>query len=88
MNIKPHKQATTTPKIRAEIQQAPASISDLALARKYGVSDSTIRRWRYRTDVYDRSHTRHNLLATLSPHQEEVLIVAREFLRLSLDDLL
>lgn len=68
MNIKLHKQATTTPKIRAEIQQAPASISDLALARKYGVSDSTIRRWRYRTDVYDRSHTRHNLLATLSPH--------------------
>lgn len=28
------------------------------------------------------------MLATLSPHQEEVLIVAREFLRLSLDDLL
>ncbi len=88
MNIKLHKQATTTPKIRAEIQQAPADISDLALARKYGVSDSTIRRWRYRTDVYDRSHTRHNLLATLSPHQEDVLIAAREFLRLSLDDLL
>ena len=88
MNIKLHKQATTTPKIRAEIQQAPAEISDLALARKYGVSDSTIRRWRYRTDVHDRSHTRHNLLATLTPYQEEVLIAAREFLRLSLDDLL
>ena len=85
MNIKLHKQATTTPKIRAEIQQAPAEISDLALARKYGVSDSTIRRWRYRTDVHDRSHTRHNLLATLTPYQEEVLIAAREFLRLSLD---
>lgn len=81
-------QATTTPKIRAEIQQASASLSDLALARKYGVSDSTIRRWRFRTDVYDRSHTRHNLLATLTPYQEEVLIAAREFLRLSLDDLL
>ncbi len=81
MNIKLHKQATTTPKIRTEI-------SDLALARKYDVSDSTIRRWRYRTDVHDRSHTRHNLLATLTPYQEEVLIAAREFLRLSLDDLL
>ncbi|QJQ95216.1 MULTISPECIES: IS481 family transposase [Halomonadaceae] len=88
MDIKLHKQATTTPKIRAEIQAAPASISDSELARQYGVSDSTIRRWRYRDDVLDRPHTRHNLLATLTSEQEEVLIAAREFLRLGLDDLL
>lgn len=88
MDIKLHKQATTTPKIRAEIQAAPASVSDSELARQYGVGDSTIRRWRYRDDVHDRSHTRHNLLATLTTEQEEVLIAARAFLRLGLDDLL
>lgn len=88
MDIKLHKQATTTPKIRADIQAAPASISDSELARQYGVSDATIRRWRYRDDVHDRSHTRHNLLATLTTEQEAVLIAAREFLRLGLDDLL
>lgn len=88
MDIKLHKQATTTPKIRAEIQAAPSRISDSELARQYGVSDSTIRRWRYRDDVQDRSHTRHNLLATLTTDQEAVLIAAREFLRLGLDDLL
>ncbi|CAO1669337.1 Homeodomain-like domain-containing protein [Salinicola sp. NYA28a] len=88
MDIKLHKQATTTPKIRAEIQAAPASISDSELARQYGVGDSTIRRWRYRDDVHDRSHTRHNLLATLTTEQEEVLVAARAFLRFGLDDLL
>ena len=88
MDIKLHKQATTTPKIRAEIQAAPSGITDSELARQYGVATATIRRWRYRDDVHDRSHTRHNLLATLTPEQEEVLIAAREFLRLGLDDLL
>ena len=66
MDIKLHKQATTTPKIRAEIQAAPSSITDSKLARQYGVATTTIRRWRYRDDVHDRSHTRHNLLATLT----------------------
>ncbi len=88
MDIKLHKQATTTPKIRAETQAAPSSISDSELARQYGVAVATIRRWRYRDDVQDRPHTLHNLLATLTSEQEEVLIAAREFLRLGLDDLL
>lgn len=88
MDIKLHKQTTTTPKIRAVIQAAPSSITDSELARQFGVTTATIRRWRYRDDVYDRSHTRHNLLATLTPEQEGVLIAAREFLRLGLDDLL
>ena len=57
MDIKLHKQATTTPKTRAEIQSAPASISDSELARRYGVTDVTVRRWRDRDAVYDRSHT-------------------------------
>lgn len=59
MSIKLHKQAITTPKTRAEIQQALTSISDLALALKYGVSGSIIRRWRYRTDINDRSNSRY-----------------------------
>lgn len=88
MDIKLYKQATTTPRIRAEIQAAPSSATNSELARQYNVSMATIRRWRYRNDVYNRPHTRHNLLATLHPGQEEVLIAAREFLRLGLDDLL
>ncbi|GAA3893243.1 IS481 family transposase [Halomonas cibimaris] len=88
MDIKLHKTATTTPRIRHEIQQAPAAVSDSELARRYNVSGPTIARWRYRTTQYDRSHTRHNLLTTLSPAQEEIVVALREYLRLSLDDLL
>lgn len=88
MDIKLHKQATITPKIRAEIQAAPSSIMDSKLARQYGVANATIRRWRYLDDVHDRPHTRHILLATLTPEQQEMLVAAREFLRLGLDDLL
>jgi DNA-binding transcriptional regulator YiaG len=88
MDIKLHKTATTTPRIRQEIQQAPASVSDSELARRYHVSGPTIARWRHRTTQYDRSHTRHNLLTTLSPIQEEIVVALREYLRLSVDDLL
>lgn len=45
MNIKLHKQATTTPRTRAEIQAAPPCITDSELARQFSVSPSTIRRW-------------------------------------------
>jgi len=88
MDIKLHKQAATTPKVRAEFQATPSSITDSELTRHYGVATATIRRWRARDQVHDRSHTRLNLLATLTREQEEVLIAAREFLRLGLDDLL
>lgn len=88
MDIKLHKTATTTPRIRHEIQQAPAAVSDSELARRYNVSGPTIARWRYRTTQYDRTHTRHNLLTTLSPAQEEIVVAQREYLRLNLDDLL
>ncbi len=37
-----HVNARTTPKIRAEIQLAPPSVSDAALARRYGVTKATI----------------------------------------------
>lgn len=42
MDIKLHKQATTTPKIRADIQAAPAGLTNKDLARQFGVSVSTI----------------------------------------------
>lgn len=45
MDIKLHKTATTTPRIRREIQLAPASVSDSELALRYRVSCPTIARW-------------------------------------------
>ena len=86
MMIRLHKNATTTPAIRAYIQASPLSVA--ALADELGVSEDTIRRWKGRDSVEDRSHTAHRLQTTLTPAQELVVVELRKTLRLPLDDLL
>src|SRR5215217_9529950 len=82
MIIRLHKNATTTPAIRAEIQAAPASVSSNSLALKYGRNVGTINRWRGRTTVEDASHRPHQIKATLSPEMEEVVVELRRTLLL------
>jgi transposase InsO family protein len=86
MLIALHKNATTTPAIRAEIQSATGS--DYALARQFNVCRDTIRKWRKRDTVQDASHTAHRLQTTLNAAQEELVIYLRTQLLLPLDDLL
>ncbi len=88
MVIRLHANATTSPKIRREIQSAPPEVSDRELARRYGVTVDTIRRWRKRDSVEDRSHTPHRLQTRLTPEQEIVVVEIRRTLLLPLDDLL
>lgn len=86
MLISLHKQATTTPRIRAAIQASsePAWL----VAERYGISEQTVWKWRSRADVHDRSHTPHRLQTTLTPPQEAVAVALRKALLLPLDDLL
>ena len=86
MLISLHKQATTTPKVRAAIRASdePAWV----LAERHGVSEQTVWKWRRRDDVQDRSHTPHRLQTTLTPAQEAVVVELRKMLLLPLDDLL
>lgn len=86
MLIALHKNATTTPAIRAALQQA--SGSDYELAAQYGISRDTVRKWRKRDTVLDGSHTAHRLQTTLNAAQEELVVYLRTQLRLPLDDLL
>mgnify|MGYP001765299097 CR=1 FL=1 len=86
MNIRLHKNATTTPARRAYIQSSTLSVA--ALAQELAVSEDTIRRWKRRSTVEDRSHTAHRLNTTLSPEQEAIVLALRKTLRLPLDDLL
>lgn len=86
MNIRLHANAATTPRIRREIQQSTET--DVALAARYNVMIDTIRRWRKRADVHDRSHTPHRLQTTLTPAQEAIAVELRRLLLLPLDDLL
>jgi transposase InsO family protein len=86
MLIALHKNATTTPAKRAEIQKATGS--DYELARQFNVCRDTIRKWRKRDTVQDGSHTAHRLQTTLNAAQEELVIYLRTQLLLPLDDLL
>src|SRR4051812_27152689 len=63
MLIALHKNATTTPAIRAALQQATGS--DYELARRFKLSRDTVRKWRRREGVHDASHTAHRLQTTL-----------------------
>jgi len=86
MIIRLHKQARTTPAIRAEIQAATGT--NVELAARYNVSVSTIAKWRSRQSVEDRSHTAHRLQTTMTPAQERIAVELRKLLKLGLDDLL
>ena len=86
MMIALHKNATTTPAVRAQIQQSSAS--EYELAEQYGISRTTVQRWKHRDSVEDRSHTPHQLQTTLNAGQEELVVYLRKQLRLPLDDLL
>ena len=85
MLIALHKNARTTPAIRAEMAASSASVA--ALAKQYGVSESTARKWRGRDSVADRSHTAHRLQTTLTPAQEAIVVQLRKTLLLPLDDM-
>ena len=86
MLIHLHKQATTTPKVRAAIQESDEL--GTVLADRFGVTPQTIYKWRKRDTVEDRSHTPHRLQTTLTPAQEAVAVALRKTLLVSLDDLL
>jgi transposase InsO family protein len=86
MNIRLHKNATTTPRVRALIQESRAPMT--VLSRRFGVGVETIARWRHRDSGKDRAHTAHRPQTTLTPGQEAIVVYLRKTLLLSLDDLL
>ena len=88
MIVRIHKNATTTPAIRRALQAASASVSTNSLAKRYGLNPGTVKRWRERTTVEDGSHRPKQIVATLDPVLEEVVVEARRTLLLPLDDLL
>ena len=86
MEMRLHANATTTPKTRAYIQTSAASAA--ALAEELGVSETTIRRWRGRTQTTDRSHAPHRINTGMSDLEERLAVELRASVGLSLDDAL
>src|ERR1700684_632191 len=85
MELALHANATTTPRIRSYIQRSRKPVA--ALAGELGVSETTIRRWRSRTTVSDRSHRPHRLTTNLSAMEETLVCELRTSLQLPLDDI-
>ncbi len=85
MELSLHANATTTPKTRAYIQRSKKPAADLAA--ELGVSETTIRRWRGRITVTDRSHTPKTLPISLSAIEEALVCELRTKLQLPLDDI-
>ena len=85
MMIALHKNARTTPAIRAEIASSaePASV----LAKRFNLTLPTVNKWRKRESFQDRPHTAHRLQTTLTSGQEAIVIHLRRTLLLPLDDL-
>lgn len=86
MHITLHKNARTTPAVRAEI--AASCESARVLAQRYGISEQTVYKWKKRTSFHDLPHTAHRLQTRLTPAQEVVVCALRKTLLLPLDDLL
>lgn len=84
MDVKLHANARTTPRTRRLIQESELPVS--VLAAEFGVSEVTIRRWRKRADVHDRSHRPHTLKVSLSPLEEQLAGELRQLVGLSIDD--
>jgi transposase-like protein len=86
VEIKLHRNATTTPAVRTIIQRSSAPTAELA--RRFGVNQTTVRRWRNRAgEVLDRSHARHHRGQSTDPTSEALISELRTTLGLSLDDI-
>lgn len=85
MELRLHKNARTTPAVRAEIAASAEGVS--VLARRYGVGRCTIYKWKRRADTLDRPHTAHHLQTTMNRAQEAIAVYLRPHFLLSLDDL-
>lgn len=86
MSSKQHKNATTTPEVRAFIRES--ELPTAVLARLLKISESTVRKWRKRDNLDDASHIPKNSKTTLSLQQQYVVVELRRRLKLPLDQLL
>jgi hypothetical protein len=82
-----HGSARTTPRIRAELQEAQAS--SRALASQYGLNPKTILKWRKRTTTTDAPMGPKTPKSTvLTPAEEAIIVEFRRRTLLALDDVM
>ena len=82
-----HPQARTTPAVRADIARStePASV----VAKRYGISDETVRKWRKRGEqqCQDRTSRPKRLAWRMSQEERAIICAVRKATGFALDDL-
>ena len=86
MLIALHKNARTTPAVRAEIAASDETAS--VLTQRFGITEQTVYKWKKRDVFGDRSYTAHHLRTVLTPEQETRGGPPAAYLVLPMDDLL
>jgi transposase InsO family protein len=82
-----HGSATTTETVRRAIQASQESVR--ALARRYGISPTTVQKWKKRTHVADAPMgPKEARSSVLSPEEEAIVVAFRRHTLLPLDDCL
>ena len=82
-----HGSATTTEAVRRAIQHSQASLR--ALAKRYGINQKTVAKWKGRTSVADLPTGPKKPKSTiLNPEEEAVVVAFRRHTLLPLDDCL
>ena len=82
-----HGCATTTEAVRRAIQNSQESLR--ALARRYGINQKTVAKWKRRTSVADIPTGPKDARSTvLSPAEEAIIVAFRRHTLLPLDDCL
>ena len=80
-----HGSAKTTHAIRGELQRSQASVANLA--KRYGINEKTVLKWRKRQSVEDLPMgPRERRSTVLSPMEEAAIVALRVQARLPLDD--
>jgi transposase InsO family protein len=80
-----HGSAKTTHAVRGELQRSQASVA--SLAKRYGINEKTVLKWRHRQSVEDLPMgPRERRSTVLSPMEEAAIVALRVQARLPLDD--
>ena len=80
-----HKNAKTNYLIRKKIQQSYEPIS--ILAKKYHLSRLTIRKWKNREDLEDKSSRPDTLRTVLTTEQEDLILFERRQFKKSIEEI-
>ncbi len=82
-----HGSARTTPRVRAELQASKKAAS--VLAKRYGLSRTTVNKWRSRSGAADAPMGPRDCRSTvLTPIEEAMIVAFRQRTLLPLDDVM